>query len=194
MSVGRGVPILGISVLFSVLSVPAQAQISPNLPLHSLQPPSNHTIVLPQRVDSAPALQPISKHQDTEQSHPHMGKVFWLGWGLAAAFSVASSEMTIRCEHIVGCSEGNPLLFTKKPNRLELYAPRAGVIAAGMLVSRHWKRCNPKEKDSTTLMLGVDAIWGADTAWDAHELSTIPNRLAQSLLGSRYFSRPLLQF
>lgn len=85
---------------------------------------------------------------------------------------MASVEMAVGCEHVPGCSEGNAL-FGKRPSRLELYAPRVGIITAGMLLCRHWKRRNLKDDTPTITVLGIDAIWGADTAWDAHKLATI---------------------
>ncbi len=89
--------------------------------------------------------------------------------------------MTIRCEHIANCSEGNPL-FGKKPSRLELYVPRAGVITAGILLCGHWKRRNPNDKAPTITVVAVDAIWGADAGWDAHELSSIPESAPTRLI------------
>ena len=161
-----------MALLNLFLSASARAQISPNLPAGSSQRDSSDIIVLPQRIDFAPSLHPISKNHNVERIRPHLGKVFWLGWGLAGAFSVASVEMTMRCAHVPGCLEGNPL-FGSRPNRLELYAPRVGMITAAMLLCRHWKRRNPKDDTPTITVLATDAIWGADTAWDARVLAAV---------------------
>jgi len=165
---------VGLSLSFLLLSAAAPAQIRPNLPPDYFQPPSRSFLVPSRFAGSVIPLQHTSNEQVATPFRPRMGKAFWFGWGLAAAFSVASAEMTVRCERIAGCYEANPLMFTRKPSRLELYTPRAGIITAGMLISRHWKRRNPRDKSAAVMMWGVDAIWGADAGWDAYELTTIP--------------------
>jgi hypothetical protein len=154
--------ILGMSLV--AFTLPSLAQVKPNPAVGSSQSaieisPSERY----QGVLSAPAT------ESRTTTRTHLGRTFWLGWGLAAGLSVADAEMTMRCEHLAGCSEANPL-FPKRPSRLELYAPRVGLLTAGMLLCRHWKRKNPESKDSTILILTTDAAWSADTAWDAHEL------------------------
>jgi len=177
------IPAIALSSLF--LSVSARAQIRPSLRADSLQPDSNDMPALPQRMNLPSPLQPISKNPNVEQVRPHLGKAFWLGWALAGAFSVASVEMTVRCERVPGCSEGNPL-FGRTPGRLELYAPRAAIVTAGMLLCRHWKRRNPKDDTPTITVSAVDAIWGADTVWDARRLAAVrkPPEPEQMLAGS----------
>jgi hypothetical protein len=172
MNAARGALIFGGSALFLVLSGPVQGQIKPHLALGSLNPAGEELPPLPPRDDTSRLLGPAPKTGDIAPVRGGLGKTFWIGWGLAGAFSASTVEMTIHCEHIAGCSESNPL-FGRRPSRLELYPPRAGIIVAGMLLSRHWKRRDPANKGSTILMLTTDAAWGADTAWDAHELSTI---------------------
>lgn len=178
----RGVPIWGVSLLFLVLNTPARGQISPNLVSYTSRSATKYRVVFPPPpADLAFSLQPVSKHYDVIQVRSKLGKAFWFGWGLAASLSVASAEMTIRCERLANCSEVNPL-FGKKPGRLELYAPRAGVITAGILLCRHWKRSDPNDRAPTITVVGVDAIWGADAGWDAYELSTIPKSASARLI------------
>ncbi len=186
MSATRGMPVivLGLSYLFLAASV--QAQVTPNLAADSFRSGSDEMIiVLPPHTESASSFQSLSRRTDVAQVRPHLGKVFWLGWGFAGALSVAGIEMTAHCEHVPGCSEGNPV-FGREPSRLELYAPRAAVIAAGMLFSRHWKRRNPNDDTPTITVLAVDAIWAADSVWDAHQLvaahKTEPAPLSASAL------------
>jgi hypothetical protein len=126
-------------------------------------------IVASPHIDSASSFESPSTHGDAVKVRSRPGKAFWLGWGVAEAFSVVSVEATVHCEHVPGCSEGNPV-FGKEPSRLELYAPRAAVIAAGMLFCRHWKRRNPNDDTPTLTVLAVDAIWGADAGWDVRQL------------------------
>jgi hypothetical protein len=166
----RGVPVAVISLSCLFFAASAQAQVSPNLTADSfLQSSRDMIIVMPPHISADSSFQSPSRYRDTVQVRPHLGKVFWLGWGLAGALSVASIEMTAHCEHMSGCSEGNPV-FGREPSRLELYAPRAAVIATGMLFCRHWKRRNPNDDTPTITVLSVDAIWAADAAWDAHQL------------------------
>lgn len=168
MSATRGVPVAVLSLSCLFLTASAQAQVGPNPMAKSLRQRSADMIIaVPPHIDSASSFESLSRHRDAAQVRSHLGKVFWLGWGLAGVLSVASVETTVRCEHVAGCSEGNPV-FGKEPSRLELYAPRAAVIAAGMLFCRHWRRRNPSDDTPTITVLAADSVW----AWDAHELYT----------------------
>jgi len=173
MSPSRALPILAVSLSYLLLAASAQAQFPagprPNRAPDSLLASQNDLlIVVPPHAASSP-LQPLSPYHDAPKARPALGKSFWLGWGLAGALSIVSVETTAHCERIPGCSEGNPL-FGKQPTRLELYAPRAAVIAAGMLFARHWKRRHPSDDTPALTVLAIDAIWGADAAWDVHQL------------------------
>ena len=172
MSVG---PVWGFSVVFLLLNAAAEGQTAPGLVSHPSGPESFNRFIFPPPSSGSThsPSDPVSQNYDVIQTRSKMGKTFWFGWGVAAALSVASAEMTVHCEHVAGCSETNPL-FGNRPTRLELYAPRAAVITAGILLCRHWKRRDPNDKTATIGVVGIDALWGADTAWDVHELSAIP--------------------
>lgn len=174
MSATRTVPILFVSLATLFMSASAQAQIAPGVPADSLLHASDQIIVMP-HFDRSASFHLVSKNPETVPARPHLGKVYWIGWGLAGAFSVASIEMTSHCERQPGCSEANPI-FGSKPTRLELYAPRAAVMAAGMLLCRHWRRRNPEDNTSTIAVLAIDGFWGADMIRDAHELAASPGR------------------
>ena len=175
MNATRGMPILLVSLSTLFMGASARAQVSPSLPADSFLHASDQIIVMPPHFDPRTSLQSISKNQETMPTRPHLGKVYWIGWGLAGAFSVASVEMTAHCEGMPGCSEGNPL-FGSKPSRLELYVPRAAIITAGMLLCRRWKRRNPSDNTSTIAVSAIDAFWGADMIRDAHELAAARGR------------------
>jgi len=164
------IPLLGTSLFF--LTIPALAQIRPNSADDSLQPATRELLPSENSKTTSP-LSPALTTDEPAQTRRRLGKGYWLAWGLAGALSVASAEMTVRCEHLAGCYEGNPL-FPQRPNRLELYAPRAGLITFGVLLSRHWKRRNPGTRAPLILALTTDAAWGADAGWDAHQLSNVP--------------------
>jgi hypothetical protein len=168
----RCVPVAVISLSCLFFAASARAQVGPNLTADSLRQSSDDMIIaIPPHIDAASSFQSLSTDRDAAQVRPHLGKVFWLGWGLAGALSAASVEMTAHCEHVPGCSEGNPM-FGKEPSRLELYVPRAAVIAAGMLFCRHWRWRHPNDDTPTLTVMTVDAIWAADSAWDAHQVVT----------------------
>ncbi|HTW23053.1 MAG TPA: hypothetical protein VMD78_05610 [Candidatus Baltobacteraceae bacterium] len=175
MNATRSMPILFVSLTGLFLCASAKAQVAPGVPADSLLRASDQIIVMPPHMDPSDSLQPVSRNQETASAHAHLGKIYWIGWGLAGVFSVASIEMTAHCERQPGCSEGNPI-FGAKPTRLELYAPRAAVIAAGMLLCRHWKRRDPQDNTSTIAVTAIDAYWGADMIRDAHEVATAPGR------------------
>lgn len=175
MNATQSMPILFVSITALFLSASARAQIAPGVRADSILHASDQIIVMPPHMDRSTSLEPVSKNRETAPTRLHLGKTYWIGWGLATAFSVASIEMTAHCEREPGCSEANPI-FGAKPSRLELYAPRAAVIVAGMLLCRHWKRRNSQDNTPTIAVTVIDAYWGADMIRDAHEIASTPGR------------------
>ena len=155
----------GLCLLFLASTVSLSAQITPTRST-SLRPLPLSRSLSQTHTDYQPFLPSLPEKHDHARRHH---RALWFGWGMAAAMSVADVEMTVHCEHMPGCSEGNPSWGTKNPGRMELYAPRGAIVLGGVLLSRRWNR-QGRSKLSMALMLITNGVWGVDTAWDAHVL------------------------
>lgn len=163
----RHIKLVATFFLTSIVASPCRAQ-----ELHALRT-ENYRISL-RELRSGPFRPPTSSWQAQQMTNapptkldPRLGKSFWITWGLAIGFSVASTELTAHCVHIPGCSETNPV-WGSKPTRLELYTIKGGIDGLGFYFSRKWKL--DKNGDSwgwKYLAYGVLAANGVDTAWDA---------------------------
>lgn len=160
-----------IVLVISFLSSPSVCQtVADNRATSTITLPDFRYVIPPRQPDWQLITVLPHEQQPVVGAHRHgLGKLYWLGWGSASAFSVADVEMVKSCEHIVGCEYSG--IWGRDPNRLTLYVPRVGMIAFGMLMTAHWLHKNPQDKTSKFLIISTDSIWGASTAWDAANIS-----------------------
>lgn len=170
---GRAPPKMRVSVtliillVFSLSGLPTFAQTEVSATGHPIvEQPDFHIVIPPRDPDSNISIWPTNEPRPPHTRRHSLGKLYWVGWGLSAAFSVADVEMVKRCEHTAGC-EFSTIWGSRNPSRLELYAPRVGLITFGMLVTRSWLREDPNDEWSKVAIISNDAIWGASTVVDA---------------------------
>lgn len=155
-----------IALAFALLGLPTFAQTEAARSSTMIRPPDFHVVIPPRKTGSELAQWPANEPRPIHTRRHGLGKLYWVGWGLAAGFSVADVEMTKRCEHTSGC-ELSTIWGTKNPSRLQLYGLRAGVITFGMITTGKWLHENPDDKLSKVLIGLADGMWGANTAVDA---------------------------